>query len=160
MKALFSKLGTTLKNNPVTLLTALFEAAVCGGLWPLATNILFSVERCGEAWSRAWSIIFVVGVYVFVAALTIFLGHDSAAFANIRKLVKKLGGGKAVAVLDDVVATVRAQEEAARAEEEARKAKEEEDAAILAQIEQEEKARAEAEKAAKIAAWRAAHPHG
>lgn len=160
MKALFSKLGTALKNNPVTLITALVEAAVCGGLYPYASTVLFSVERCGEAWSRAWSILVVTGIYVLVAALTIYLGHDSAAFANIRRLVKKIGGGKAVAVLDDVVATVRAQEETEKAEAEARRIREEEDAAILAQIEQEEKARAEAEKAAKIAAWRAAHPHG
>lgn len=160
MKALFAKLGTTLKNNPVTLLTALVEAALCSGLYPWVAAVLFSVERCGEQWSRIWSIVFVAGVYLLVAALTIYLGHDSEAFASIRKLVKKIGGGKAVATLDEVAAVLRAQEDAERAEAEARKAREAEDALILAQIEQEEAAKAEAAKAAKIAAWRAAHPNG
>ena len=159
MKALFTKLGTALKNNPVTLLTAILEAALCSGLYPWVSTTLFTVEMWGDTWSKVFCIGFIALAYLLVAILTIYLGHDSEAFATIRRLVAQLGDGKAVAALDDVVAVVRAQEEQEKADEEARKKREEEDALILAQIEQEEAARAAAEKAAKIAAWRASHPN-
>lgn len=166
MKRFFCKVKEDLKNNPVTLITAIIELVFCGGLGYVLLDFLEQF-----AWAVGWKLYAVsfggaFVVYSVLAVLTVFLGHDSAAFATIRKFVKSIGGEKAVEVLDKANAEVvdailaerrRKEEEAAanaaRAEEEARIAAEREANALeeqriyeyALQREAEARARAEAE---------------
>ena len=96
------------KNNPVTLITSVIEAALCGGCYPMVRATLFTIEKHGPTWSALLSAGTVVVAYLVLAALTIYLGRDSEAFASIRRLVKQIGGSKAVIALDEVAAVVRA----------------------------------------------------
>lgn len=165
MKVFFAKLKANLKNNPVTLVTAIIELAVCGGLGYVLTDYL---DRFN--WAVGWKLYAVAFgmaalIYAAICLLTVYLGHDNPAFAKIRESVKFIGGEKAVTVLDASVEETKAaisalKEEAAKAkaEEERIAAERAKDEAIYAKIIEEENKRKEAEKKAKIAAYKATHP--
>lgn len=165
MKSFFEKIKVNLKNNPVTLVTAIVELAACGGLGYVLTDYLDRFH-----WAVGWKIYAVsfgmaALIYAAICVLTVYLGHDNPAFAKIREAVKFIGGEKAVTVLDASVeetkATISALKEAeakAKAEEERIAAERAKDEAIYAKIIEEENKRKEAEKKAKIAAYKATHP--
>ena len=165
MKKFFSKVKEDVKNNPVTLTASVVELAICGGLGYV---LLDFVDRFSWAvgW-KAYMLAFGAALVVYAALLvmTVYLGHDSTFFASIRRIVKKIGGEKAISVLDGAEAEVEAAIEAAKKAEEARleaeakiaeqKAKDDE---IFAKIIEEEERKKEAERRAKIEAYKAAHP--
>lgn len=153
MKAIFEKLKKNAKNNPLTIIFSFAELVICGGLGYALTDFFGRF-----AWAVGWKLYlaaFGVAAVVYGAllAFTIVLGHDDAAFASIRKSVKVIGGDKAVEVLDNALAEVKAaaeeaekarlaeieKENAAKAAEAARKA--EEDRIYQYALEQEEKRR-------------------
>lgn len=165
MKGFFAKIKENIKNNPVTLVATIIELVICGGV---GYSLLDFVDRF--AWAVGWkayAVAFGVAavIYAVLVVLTVYLGHDNAAFAAIRKCVKAIGGEKAVNVLNVAEEEVKEAFEAAkkeaekREEEEARIAEENaRDEEIYAKIIEEENRRKEAEKKAKIAAYKAAHP--
>lgn len=165
MKSFFVKIKENIKNNPVTLVATIIELAICGGV---GYSLLDFVDRF--AWAVGWKAYAVAFgaaavIYAVLVVLTVYLGHDNAAFAAIRKVVKSIGGEKAVDVLNVAEEEVKEAFEAAkkeaeqRAEEEARIAEEKaRDEEIYAKIVEEENKRKEAEKRAKIAAYKATHP--
>lgn len=165
MKGFFAKIKENIKNNPATLVATIIELAICGGV---GYSLLDFVDRF--AWAVGWKTYAVAFgaaavIYAVLVVLTVYLGHDNAAFAAIRKFVKTIGGEKAVNVLNVAEEEVKEALEAAkkeaekRAEEEARIAEEKaRDEEIYAKIVEEENKRKEAEKQAKIAAYKATHP--
>lgn len=176
MKGVFAKIRDDIKHNPVTMIAAIIELAICG---VVGYSLLDFVDRF--AWAVGWKAYAVAFgaallIYAVLVVFTVYLGHDNSVFAAIRKVVKSIGGEKAVDVLDkaeeEVKAAIEAQKQAEeeRAREEARIAEEKaRDEEIYAKIMEEEEAEAkrqeeirakkeEAIKAAKIAAYKAAHP--
>lgn len=165
MKGIFAKIRDEIKHNPITMIAAIIELAICGGV---GYSLLDFVDRF--AWAVGWKAYAVAFgaallIYAVLVVFTVYLGHDNSVFAAIRRAVKSIGGEKAVNVLDkaeeEVKAAIeeqkRAEEE--RAKEEARIAEEKaRDEEIYAKIVEEENRRKEAEKRAKIAAYKATHP--
>lgn len=165
MKGFFAKIRDDIKHNPITMIAAIIELAICGGV---GYSLLDFVNRF--AWAVGWKAYAVAFgaallIYAVLVVFTVYLGHDNSVFAAIRKVVKSIGGEKAVEVLgeaeEEVKAAIEAQKQAEeeRAKEEARIAEEKaRDEEIYAKIVEEENRRKEAEKQAKIAAYKATHP--
>lgn len=165
MKGVFAKIRDDIKHNPVTMIAAIIELAICGGV---GYSLLDFVNRF--AWAVGWKAYAVAFgaallIYAVLIVFTVYLGHDNSVFAAIRKVVKSIGGEKAVEVLgeaeEEVKAAIEAQKRAEeeREKEEARIAEEKaRDEEIYAKIVEEENRRKEAEKQAKIAAYKATHP--
>lgn len=137
MRSFFGKIKDGLKNNPITIIAAVVELAVCGVLGYESLDFVGQFE-----WAVGWksyALAFGAALVVYVALLimTIYLGYDNSVYASIRKLVKVIGGEKAVEVLDkaneEVVAAVKEAEERKAAEEAAEIAKAEAEAARVAE---------------------------
>ena len=159
MKKFLQKLGTALKNNPVTLVTSLLEAAFCGGCgYGLYELWIKNNEWFAYPWNYITTVVITLAVYAVLVVLTIYLGYDSKAFAAIRKLVNVLGGDRSVEALDELAAVVAKEQAAAEEEAKARAEKEAKDNEIKAKIMAEEKEREEKLWDAKIKAYLAAHP--
>lgn len=174
MKAFFKKIKENIKNNPLTLTFSFVVLVICGGL---GYALLDFVARF--PWAVGWKLYALAFggaavVYAILLAITVRLGHDNAVFASIRRLVKSVGGDKAVEVLDaannEVIEAVKAEnerkaaEEAAKLEKEkAEKAKREEEEAILkyAKEREAEKARQreEAERVRLLNQYRGEYEH-
>lgn len=147
MKAFFKKVKENLKNNPLTTLFSIVELVLCGGL---GYALIDFVARF--PWAIGWKLYVIAFgiaavIYAILLTFTIRLGHDNIIFATIRRLVKNVGGDKAVEVLDATYKEVTelAKEEEARkaAEEAAAKERAEREAAAQAAIEEKKKKEAE-----------------
>ena len=176
MKQFFAKIRQNIKNNPITLITAIVELVVCCGLGYVLLDFLDQFP-----WAVGWKLKLVAFggaglIYATIAVLTIYLGHDNPIFASIRKIVKFVGGEKAFDVLEQAMhdteeklAALQREKEAEEAEKARVAEQKAKDEAIYAKILEEERAeqarqaeiqakKEEAEKQAKIAAYKAAHP--
>lgn len=159
MKLFLQKLTTAIKNNPITVGTALFEAgAVGGGGYGLYKLLLGYCGNIAYPWNLVITISTTIACYAIIGTLTVFLGYDNRAFKAIRTFVKLLGEEAAVDALDRVaIEAAKAAEEAeAKAKEEAdKKAREDE---IWQKIIAEEQKRENDLRERKIAAYLAQHP--
>ena len=159
MKELLQKLKQEVKNNPITILTTLFETACCGGGGYAVYRFLLGYSaKIPYPWNIVLTVAITLVIYVALALATIYLGRDNKVFALIRKLVKVVGGEKAVDALEQVEGELNAiaekEAEQQRLAEE-KKAREEE---IKAKILAEEKKRDEELWERKIALYLANHP--
>lgn len=179
IKAFFKKMGVNMKNNPITILAVVFEGLLCGAGGKCIDHVIRYFSWVEAPWNYVLAAGLTVVIFVILAGLTCYLGFDNKSFAKLRGIVKIVGGEKAVEALGgmvDVVLAAKAEEEARLAAEKAQREEDdriyaqilaEEKAAEKARIEAEkaaeqakidaEKARVEAERRAKIEAYKAAH---
>lgn len=159
MKSFFGKIKENIKNNPVTLVTVIVELAICSLLGYTSLDIV-----SGFAWAEGWKAYALafgaaLVIYGVLVALTVYLGHDNAVFAFIRKAAKLIGGEKVAEAVNATVEEVKeavdaanrealekAEAERIAAEAEAEK-KAEEERIYLYALEQEEKKKAQVEAA-------------
>lgn len=159
MKELLQKLKAEVKNNPITILTTLFETACCGGGgYAIYRFLLGYSDKIPYPWNIVVTVFITLVIYLALALSTIYLGRDNKVFAAIRKLVKLVGGEQAVGALEQVEGELNAlaQKEAEQQRLiEEKKARDEE---IKAKILAEEKKRDEELWERKIALYLANHP--
>jgi hypothetical protein len=179
IKTFFKTMGTNMKNNPVTILTVFIEALLCSAGGVGLDYIVKALNWLDAPWNYVVAAAATIVIFLIIAILTVYLGFDNKDFAKLRGIVKIIGGDKAVESLDGMVDVVLAAKEAEEARLAAEKAQKEEDDRIYAQILAEEKeaeaariaaekaaeqakidaekAKIEAERRAKIDAYKAAH---
>lgn len=132
MKAFFKRIKENLKNNPLTTVFSIIELVICGCL-----GYAFLDVAPRFSWAVGWKLYALAFgaaaiIYAMLLTFTIRLGHDNIMFAAIRRLVKALGGEKALALLDT------AEQEVIELEKAEKERKAEQEAAEKALIEQEE----------------------